>query len=280
MSDRVNRPIGIVDSGLGGLTVLKEALNQLPNESYVYVGDNGRAPYGPRPFEEIQYFMHQIVNFLISQYDIKMLVVACNTATVAALDYLKDQFSIPIIGVISAGSQVAASLTHNQRIAVIGTKGTIDSGIYPKAIRSYNPTTQVFSLACPEFVLWVEDGKYESTQTDCFVKSILQPLFDKKIDTLVLGCTHFPIIQSSIQRAVGSEVTLVDSGVEMLQSVNSALDKLNLASARTPLGDLRLYTTGDRRKFKVFASKWLKRTPLDVRQLTQEGAFLREIDYS
>lgn len=280
MLNIVNRPIGIVDSGFGGLTVLKEALNQLPNESYVYVGDNGRAPYGPRPFEEIQYFMYQIVDFLISQYNIKMLVVACNTATVAALDYLNNQFSIPIIGVISAGSQVAALQTHNQRIAVIGTKGTIESGIYPKAIRSYNPAIQVFSLACPEFVLWVEDGKFNSSQTDSFVERVLQPLFDKKIDTLVLGCTHFPIIQSSIQRAVGSDVTLVDSGVEMVQSVNSSLKVHNLASTRTFMGDLRVHTTGDRRKFKVFASKWLKRNQLDVHQLVQKGGFLREIDYS
>lgn len=228
MTDR-NSPIGIFDSGLGGLTVVREFLQLLPCEDLVYFGDVGRSPYGPRSKEIITQFTRQDINFLIEQ-GVKMVVAACNTASSIALDQLKGEYDVSILGVIEPGARSATQATRNGNIGVIGTTGTIRSDAYAKAIEAIDGKLKVFSMACPLFVPLVEEGYLDKEATYLIAEDYLTPFKDNGIDTLILGCTHYPLLKPVIKKILGDKVNLIDSASETAQVVYRHLittDSLN-----------------------------------------------------
>jgi len=255
----MNRPIGFLDSGVGGLTVVKEAMRQLPNESIIYIGDNARCPYGPRSVEEISKFTNQMVDFLLTK-DIKLLVIACNTATAVCLDEIKARVEIPVIGVIQPGARAANKYTENGKIGVLGTEGTIKSGMYVKTLRQKNKTLQITSLACPPFVPLVENQQYNTPLAKKVVAEALVPLKNKGLDTVVLGCTHYPLLRDLIQKTLGNTVTLIDSGQETISDVSILLDYNDIAKLSDDDSPTRrnYYTTGSPELFKEIADDWLE----------------------
>ncbi|TLQ51672.1 glutamate racemase [Lacticaseibacillus casei] len=263
--------IGFIDSGVGGLTVVKEALHQLPAENTVYLGDQARLPYGPRPAEQVQAFTWQMVNFLLTKH-IKMLVIACNTATAAALPLIKAKLSIPVIGVIKPGSRAALKATRTGHIGIIATEGTVKSGAYTQALRMKAPDIRLTSLAAPKFVSLVESNEAHSPIAKRVVADTLQPLLHTDIDTLVLGCTHYPILRPIIQNVMGSGVTLIDSGAETVNDVSMLLDYFDLAndSHETPTHDY--YTTGAPSMFDELGEAWLElKAPMHAQHVNIES---------
>ena len=265
-----NQPIGFLDSGVGGLTVVKEVLKQLPNEQIVYIGDSARNPYGPRPMEEVEKFTHQLAHFLVEQ-EIKLLVVACNTATVAALKSLQEDLPVPVIGVIAPGTYAAVLETSNNEIGVIGTIGTIESREYEKQILNKKVDAKVTSVATQEFVAIVEKNQFESSYAKDVVENELNPFIDTEIDTLVLGCTHYPLLQPIIQDYFGKNVTLIDPGVETAKVVETYLSEENLLKQSSDIRPKHLlYTTGSAEKFEEIAANWLDDKNFNVMNVSIE----------
>ncbi|WP_390404958.1 glutamate racemase [Lacticaseibacillus jixiensis] len=260
------QPIGFIDSGVGGLTVVKAALRQLPNENFVFLGDQARLPYGPRPAEQVRAFTWQMVNFLLHKH-IKMLVVACNTATAAALDDLRAKLSIPVIGVILPGSRAALRNTHTGHIGVIATIGTVRSDAYAKAIKGKDARAKVTSLAAPKFVSVVESNETKSAVAKKVVAETLQPLVGTDIDTLVMGCTHYPLLRPLIQNVMGPHVRLIDSGAETVSDVSMLLDYFDLANTDSQPATREYYTTGSAAMFETIASEWLQ-VPVHAKRVT------------
>ena len=205
--------VGVFDSGVGGLTVAREIMRQIPNEKIVYFGDTARVPYGSKSQDTVTRYSRQIVRFLRTQ-DVKAIVVACNTASAYALDSLEKEIDIPIIGVVKPGARVAAEVTRNGKIGVIGTEGTIGSQIYTDFIHNINPDAKVTGKACPLFVPLVEEGLLQDPVTDEIASRYLTELIDIGIDTLILGCTHYPLLRSTVGRIMVEEVTLVNPAYE------------------------------------------------------------------
>ena len=208
-----NAPVGVFDSGVGGLTVAREIMRQIPEERLIYFGDTARLPYGSKSKDTIVRYSRQVVRFLRTK-DVKAIVIACNTASAYALETIQAETDIPVIGVINAGARTAVSATRNGRIGVIGTEGTIGSGIYTEVIRKLGPQTQVIGKACPLFVPLVEEGLLHDSVTDEIASRYLSVLKGKYIDTLVLGCTHYPLLRSTLGRLMGDAVTLVNPAYE------------------------------------------------------------------
>ncbi|MDF0480286.1 glutamate racemase [Vagococcus sp. PNs007] len=258
--------IGFIDSGVGGLTVVKEALRQLPNEKVIYLGDTARCPYGPRPVEQVIQYTREMTQFLLER-NIKMLVIACNTATAVALDILRKEIDIPVIGVILPGSSEAIKRTVNNKIAVIGTEGTVASHAYGNTITGKSPDTEVIELACPKFVPIVESKKYASPLAKMVVAETLKPLKEKKVDCLVLGCTHYPLLRPLIQNVMGSDVSLIDSGAETVDHISMLLDYFEIA-APAKRNDLshEFYATGSVVMFEEIASDWLGLSNVEVKK--------------
>ena len=239
------RPIGVFDSGVGGLTVLAEVNRRLPAESTIYLGDNGRAPYGPRPAEYVRRFTAESVDWLLRQ-DVKLLVLACNTATAHALPLVRAQSSVPVLGVVRPGAVAAAAATRSHRVGVIATAGTVESGAYPAAIVEADAATHVAQLACPELVPMVEAGIVDGRRAESVLRAYLEPLLaaEPGMDTLLLGCTHYPLLRESIERIVGDGVAVVDSAFTTALATEDLLDALG---ARAPEGSApghRVATTG------------------------------------
>lgn len=253
-----NRPIGVLDSGVGGLTVVKEIFRQLPNEEVIYFGDTARCPYGPRPADEVKKFTLEIVDFLL-RYDVKMIVIACNTATAAALDAVKERINIPVIGVIQPGSFAAIKKTKTGKIGVIGTEGTISSGEYERTLKNINPNLDITSLACPTLVPIVEDGNYSENEIKKIVSQALSPISNKEMDSLILGCTHYPIISNQIQEVMGKGVNLLSSAEETAREVSAILHYHNIMSSPLQQPTHRFYTTGDTNQFKQIGENWLEK---------------------
>lgn len=263
----MNRPIGVIDSGVGGLTVAKEILRQLPKEEILYVGDTKRCPYGPRPFEEVRQYTFEMIDFLLEKR-IKLLVIACNTATAAVLEEAKLKLNIPVVGVIYPGARTALKITKNNEIAVIGTTGTIKSEAYKQALHSINNHVEVFSLACPDFVPLVENGQFDGAHTESVVRKSLEGLKNLKVDTLILGCTHYPLLRDVIARVVGKSICLISSGTETAREVSTVLYHGNLlyTGDRQPMH--RYYTTGTNEAFYKIASQWLETSDLEIQEIT------------
>lgn len=281
--DMDNRGIGYIDSGLGGLTVVAEALKQIPNESVYFVGDEARLPYGPRPHAEIVKFSLQMADFLVKKHDIKILVVACNTATAQALPDLRAHLSIPVIGVIYAGAISGINATRNLHIDIVGTQSTVDSKAYYNTLKSLNANLIVRQKALPDFVQMVEHDLAGTKQAQAAVYAQLhdwvsETVDGQKADALVLGCTHFPILTKEISEACGPDVTIVDPAIaeigqtfEILKADDALYDSTKINSHT---GDT-IYTTGSIDRFAKFAKRWLGDDQLTVKELkiSDQGLF-------
>ena len=217
-----NNPIGVFDSGIGGLTVLKEMFRELPNEGTLYLGDTARVPYGIRSAETVMRYSFENTGFLVAK-GIKLLVIACNTASAVSLDKLKEKISIPVIGVIEPGSKAALRTTKNKRIGVIGTEATISSGAYARVIKSMDNDITVSSLPCPLFVPLAEEGFTDDEIAFLVAERYLKDIKDKGIDTLVLGCTHYPLLKGIISQVMGDRIVLIDSAVETVREIKETL---------------------------------------------------------
>jgi len=251
--------IGMMDSGVGGLTVAKAIMCQMPHEPIIYFGDTARCPYGPRSPEEIRQFAWEVIRFL-QQFPLKMLVIACNTVTATMLDEVRQVLPIPVIGVISPGVRAALRQTKNGRIGVIGTQGTIRSRAYERQLRQQNPDLHIVSLACPSFVPLVEQGHFRTPEAEQVVKQSLRPLLDEQLDTLILGCTHYPLLAPVIQRVMGDGVTLISSAAETAKEVYDYLQRHRLFHPRTagPVTH-RMFVSGDPEQFRRIAAEWFGR---------------------
>jgi glutamate racemase len=240
MSD--SRPIGVFDSGIGGLTVVKALRDRLPNETIVYLGDTARVPYGPKSPDTVQRYALELAHMLM-QKNAKALVVACNTVSSVALSLLTRKFSVPVIGVIEPGARAALRATRNQHVGVIGTRATIRSGAYERALRATDNNVRVSSRACPLLVPLIEEGLFDDDVTDRIIVRYLEPLLSEGIDTLVLGCTHYPLLSGAIARLLGRKITLVDSAQNCATAVHETLDRESLCSPATARGQLHVTLT-------------------------------------
>ena len=229
--DNSELPIGIFDSGIGGLTVLKELMNLIPDENMVYLGDTARVPYGIRSPETIIKYSTSNVNFLL-KHKVKMIVIGCNTASAVATDIIKNKFDLPIIDVVIPGAVRAVNSTNNKRIGIIGTRGTINSNAYDREIKKLVPDAETFSLACPLFVSLAEEGICGENDEIAYLiaERYLSYFMDKDIDTLVLGCTHYPLLIKVIQKAVGESIKLICSAEQTALEVQRKLIDLNLSN--------------------------------------------------
>lgn len=253
-------PVGVFDSGVGGLTVAREIMRQIPNERIVYFGDTARVPYGSKSRDTVTRYSRQIVRFLQAQ-EVKAIVVACNTASAYALDELEREIRIPILGVVKPGAKVAAESTRNGKIGVIGTEGTINSRIYATYIKQIDETIEVVGKACPLFVPLVEEGLLKDPVTDEIAMRYLSELKDLDIDTLILGCTHYPLIRSTVGRIMGERVTLVNPAYETARELKELLEAEGLLNQNEiGLGEnkYRFFVSDGAEKFRQFATSILK----------------------
>ena len=248
-------PIGVFDSGIGGLTVAREIMRQIPNEKIIYFGDTARMPYGSKSKETVTRFSKQIVRFL-ETFQVKTIVVACNTASAYALDELEKEIDVPIIGVIKPGARTAAEVTRNGRIGVIATEATIGSQMYNKYIQELNKDVTIYGKACPLFVPLVEEGLWEDPVTDEIAKRYLSELIDIDIDTLILGCTHYPLIAPLIGQIMGSGTVLIDPGRETARLVKEYLSAHGL-QADEGEGQTRYFVSADTEDFDAIAARFL-----------------------
>ncbi len=254
-----NSPIGVFDSGVGGLTVAREIMRQLPNERIVYFGDTARVPYGNKSKETVTKFSRQIVHFLKNQ-QVKAIVVACNTASAYALEELEQEVDIPIIGVVKPGARAALLATRNKKVGVVATEATIHSGIYSRYIEENDASVSILGKACPLFVPLVEVGLWEEPVTDEIARRYLSELIDSGIDTLILGCTHYPMLRTTIAKIMGDGVTLVNPAYETARELKLLLAEKGLESEHRPgLGTelYRFYVSDGAEKFKQFANSIL-----------------------
>ena len=261
-------PIGVFDSGIGGLTVAREIIRQLPNEKIVYFGDTARVPYGGKSRETVIRYSKQIVRFLETK-GVKAVVVACNTASAFALDELRGALDIPIIGVIRPGAKTAVEVTKTKRVGVIGTEGTIRSAIYTEVIHEFDREVNVMGKACPLFCPLVEEGWLHDTVTDEVAYRYLNEFKDRDIDTLIMGCTHYPLLRSTIMKTMGEGVTLVNPAYETALSLKRLLEEKGLASREDLYPQTHMYdfyVSDAPRKFVEFANSIM---PIEVEKATK-----------
>jgi len=254
----MKEPIGIFDSGIGGLTVVKQLTKLLPNENYIYFGDTARVPYGTRSNRLIKQYALEDTAFL-QQFKIKLLVIACNSVSAVAVDLLKSALNIPLTGVIMPGVETAIETTKNSKIGIIGTTATILSGAYEKRIKDINPNIDVYAQACPMLVHLVEEGWVDEEITRLTIIKYLEPLLEKSIDTIIMGCTHFPVVAELIQDVVGTSITLIDSGKETAKKVKQMLDSSGLSKDESLQGDFSFYVSDIPDKFDEVGTLFLGR---------------------
>jgi glutamate racemase len=240
-----DRPIGIFDSGFGGLTVARALIDLLPDENVVYLGDTARYPYGPKPLSDVRAFAQQITKYLVAEYDVKMVIVACNTAAAAALETLEAETDVPAVGVIEPGVRALVSATHNGRVGVIGTVGTISSGAYQRAVAATGIDVELTCAATPGFVEFVERGETDSDQVHVLAQRLLAPLSAAHVDTLLLGCTHYPYLARTLSDVMGRDVVLVSSADETAFEVRRLLEASGGGRARGAPASHRFLSSGD-----------------------------------
>jgi len=252
------RPIGVFDSGLGGLTVVKELMAQLPNENIVYFGDTARLPYGTRSRETIIKYSIQCIRFLLTQ-NIKAVVIACNTASSMALETVKEVFDLPIIGVVEPGAAHAVKATRNGKVGIIGTEATVQSGSYARAIARLNPGIHTRSVACSLFVPIVEEGWSDTRIAYLVAERYLAPLKEWGADTLILGCTHYPLLMNTISKVMGPHVTLINPAVSTVHEVKRILEQGDMLNDNHNQPQYRYYVSDFSQKFKQIGSRFLNR---------------------
>jgi glutamate racemase len=250
------KPIGVFDSGIGGLTVVRALHRRLPHENIVYFGDTARVPYGPKSPLVVREYAAQDTDFLRS-HGVKMMVVACNTVSAVALDVVVKRAGVPTVGVILPGAVAAADASRGRRIGVIGTAATIQSGAYTHALRQIDPAIQTFSQACPLFVPLAEEGWIDHKVTKMVAKEYLFPLTLEKVDTLILGCTHYPVLRAAIQEAVDQRVALIDSGEAASGEVERVLDREGLRNPSKQRPNLQFYVSDFPAKFSEVGERFL-----------------------
>lgn len=259
-------PIGVFDSGIGGLTVARSLFEILPNENIIYFGDTARLPYGTKSKETVTRYSIEITKFLLNK-NVKMVVVACNTASSVALNYLRKISDVPVIGVIKPGSKAAISKTNNFKIGVIGTLGTVQSFAYKTQIQKYDRNINVFSKACSLFVQLAEDGWTENKIAEMIAKEYLDEFKAHNIDTLILGCTHYPILKKTISKVLGKKIKLIDSGEETAKEVKRILGEKNLLNTQKKKGQHKFYVTDFQKKFKEISERFLGQPIHDVKKV-------------
>ena len=260
MSDR-NAPVGVFDSGVGGLTVAREIMRQLPDERIVYFGDTARVPYGSKSRDTVLRYSRQIIRFLRTR-EVKAIVIACNTATALTLDTVAAESDIPIIGVIHAGAKTAVESTRNGRIGVIGTEATIGSGIYTEVMKKMKPGIQVFGKSCPLFVPLVEEGFKEHVVTREIIEYYLESMKKSDIDAMILGCTHYPLLRSKIRNYMGEKIQIVNPAYETAMDLKQLLEEQDMANDRSKMhSHYEFYVSDTAEKFRQFANTVM---PFDV----------------
>jgi glutamate racemase len=252
-----SRPVGVFDSGVGGLTVLHECLVTMPHEDFLYLGDHARLPYGPRPLDEVRRFSHEIGAFLEAQ-DVKLVVVACNSATSAALPQLQEELAVPVVGVITPEAHAAVQATRNRRIGLLATQATVEAGRYAKLIGDLDAGVEFFPVACPRLVPLIESDDPFSAQTTEAVREYAAPLKDAGVDTVILGCTHYPLIRPIFQRVFGRDVTLVFSAEETAREVAETLARKGIEHESGREGSYRFLTTGEPSLFRELGERFLQ----------------------
>ena len=250
------RPIGVFDSGVGGLTVVKEMLKELPSEDIIYFGDTARVPYGIKSKETVIRFSIENILFLL-KYDVKLICVACNTVSSVALPVIKSHFRVPIVGVISPGVREAVYATRNKRIGVIGTRGTVKSNAYEKQIKQLDPSMKVISVACPLFVPFAEEGLLEGSEVLSIARKYLKPLNNFGVDTVILGCTHYPLLKPVIKKALGSSATLIDSAKQVAIEVKRILVAEGLLNTKGKKASHKFYVSDNPEWFTGLAQRFL-----------------------
>ena len=270
----MENPIGIFDSGIGGLTVVKQLIRFLPGENLVYFGDTARLPYGTKSDKLIKQYALENAAFL-QQFDIKFLVVACNSASSVALETLEANITIPVIGVIFPGVEAAVKASKSKRIGVIGTSATINSDAYSQKIKQIDPSIQVFGQPCPLLVSLVEEGWIEDEITRMTIRKYLEPLLNHNIDAIILGCTHYPVLKEVISQEIGDQIKLIDSGKETAKKVKSILLEMNLKREADSGGEVKFFVSDIPSKFDEIGTRFLGQ-PLVNAQRVNFDKFLIE----
>ena len=250
------RPVGIFDSGAGGLTVLHECLVTMPNEDFLYLGDGARCPYGPRPAEEIRRFALEVASHL-ERRGVKLIVVACNSATAAALPLLQERLSVPVVGVLAPEAHAAVQATRNRRIGVLATEATVESGRYARAVRDLDAGASVLSVACPKLVPMIEAGAVDEA-LHAAVREYAAPLKEAEVDTVILGCTHYPLIRLVFERVFGRGTTLIFSAEETAREVAETLERKGIANDSRRDGACAFMTTGSANEFRALGERFLQ----------------------
>jgi len=251
------RPIGVFDSGVGGLTVLHECLVTMPHEDFVYLGDHARLPYGPRPLAEIRGFAREIAGYLAAQ-DVKLVLVACNAATSAALPQLQEELEVPVVGVITPEAHAAVQATRNRRIGLLATQATVDAGRYAELVHALDAGAELVPVACPRLVPLIESDDPFGAETAEAVREYAAPLKDAGADTVILGCTHYPLIRPIFQRVFGRGVTLVFSAEETAREVAETLARKGIENEEAREGSYRFLTTGEPAAFRALGERFLQ----------------------
>ncbi|HAX52890.1 MAG TPA: glutamate racemase [Lachnospiraceae bacterium] len=255
-------PIGVFDSGVGGLTVVREMIRQLPDENIVYFGDTARVPYGSKSQNTIIRFSEQIIRFL-QKKQVKTIVIACNTASALALDAVRDEFDVPILGVVTPGARAAVEATRNLKVGVVGTDATVQSGVYTKIIQRMNPKIEVIEKACPLFVPLVEEGFKEHNVTREIIEYYLESMKSTDIDAMILGCTHYPLLRSKIRTYMGDKIQIVNPAYETAMDLKKLLEEQNMANDGTkgPHSHYEFFVSDAAEKFRHFANTVM---PFDI----------------
>jgi len=261
-----SRPVGVFDSGVGGLTVLHECLVTMPHEDFVYLGDHARLPYGPRPLAETRRFAREIGTYLEGQ-GVKLVVVACNTATSAALPQLQEELSVPVVGVITPEAHTAVQATRNRRIGLLATQATVEAGRYALLVHDLDAGAELVPVACPRLVPLIESDDPFSAQTTEAVREYAAPLKEADVDTVILGCTHYPLIRPIFQRVFGRGVTLVFSAEETAREVAETLARKGIENGEGREGSYRFLSTGDPALFRELGERFLQLPLGDVEQV-------------
>lgn len=270
-----NRAIGVFDSGIGGLTVVKELMKILPNEKILYFGDTARVPYGNRSEETIKRFSTECIEFL-DKKDIKALIIACNTVSAVALELLKEKFDMNILGVIVPGSKMASFITKNKKIGVIGTNATVSSGSYEKCIKLEDENNTVYSKACPLFVPIAEEGLSESSIAVETAKYYLNELIEKEVDTIVMGCTHYPILERTIQKVVGETIQLVNPAKETAIEMKKYLEENDLLNDELEDNKNTFYITDDEKRFEKNLTDFIKIDEPNIKKINLKTKHIDE----
>ena len=259
------RAIGVFDSGVGGLTVLHECLVNLPHEDFIYLGDTSNFPYGPKPLAEVRRLAFSAADFLVEQ-NVKLIVIACNSAAAAALPQLQAGFSTPIVGVVMPGARAAVQETRSRRVGIMATEATVHSNAYQNALHALDAGLEVIAVACPRLAPLIQEGDVFSEQTEQSAREYVAPLKDAAVDTVILGCTHYPLISPMLRRLLGPHVALINSAEETAREVGEILERKAIGNAGQREGDYCFFATGNSGEFREVGARFLQ---LPIREVTQ-----------